>query len=194
MSTPEQAWWGQTCPWVHPLPVSSVNTGIPHAWEHYLAKASSRIQRPAVTRVMWLTQNGVFSAAPWITRTPLFRIEIHVVRSGGSGVATWTAVKWALGSVWVLYGCRDCGSDNFFKFRIFAFGKPPNTWDDSLVPGILIPVSVLAVPGTAELSCLCVQTCSKDRYRKQGFDPADSISQYYIWSGKNKPHILVYLC
>ena len=42
------------------------------------------------------------------------------------------------------------------------------------VPGVLIP----AVPSTAELSGLYVQSCSQDRYRKQGFDPADSTSQY----------------
>lgn len=38
-----------------------------------------------MTRVMWLTQKGVFYAAPQIMRTPLFRIEIHVYMFGGGG-------------------------------------------------------------------------------------------------------------
>ena len=113
-----------------PLPVSSVNTDIPHAWERYLAKAPSRIQRPAMTRVMWRAQNYVFYAAPQIMRTPLFRLEIREVGffCGGGGLASWAAAKWGLSSGWVLYGVFD----DFLSSEFFLlFGKPPETRDDS---------------------------------------------------------------
>lgn len=72
----------------------------------------------------------VFYAAPQIMRTPLFRLEIHEVRFfwGGRGLASRAAAKWGLSSGWVLYGVfDDFLSSEFF----FAFGKPPETRDDS---------------------------------------------------------------
>lgn len=112
----------------------------------------------------------VFYAAPQIMRTPLFRLEIHEVRFfwGGRGLASRAAAKWGLSSGWVLYGVFDDFLSSEFFLLLANLQKHGMT-----VPGVLIP----AVPGTAKLSGLYVQSCSQDRYRKHGFDPADSTSQ-----------------
>lgn len=61
-----------------------------------------------MTRVMWLTQKGVFYAAPQIMRTPLFRIEIHVWGWGGvqHGQLLSGPGAYRLGVAWLQGTCQ----------------------------------------------------------------------------------------
>lgn len=173
---PSRPRWGPTCPWVPPLPLCSVNTDIPLAWGRYLAKALSRIQRPAMTRVMWLTQKGVFCAAPEIMRTSLFGRDVHVVvfglrGAGGNTHSCWVGPRAEAGFSTV---AGERVTDNFLNSEFYSWraskyrGRQLSSWHFNPGP---------AVVSEAPLSRLYVRTCSEDRYRNTRL----SSSWQHIW-------------
>lgn len=138
--------------------VSSVNTGIPRTWEHHLGKKKGFVKNSKTCNDKSYVAHPECCVLCCYQSWKLLCLE-YTQSDRRVGVATRTVVNCVWGQV--VCSCGHDGNAAMTTFlNLISLSSSPPKYTGWYVCGILIPDLAEAVPGAAQLSYLCVQTCS----------------------------------